>query len=301
MNSYKLLFFLLSFCISDASAQITTLQISSKQLPIPYVTLIDSVRGIVGASDSLGSVKLKKGNYYLTLSHVSFKELKLFIPNPTKDTIVKIEMGLKSLLLDDFRVISEKINKKRFFEIGNYNHRTSSNFLVRENTMMGIKILNFYHSGEPSKYLRSIKFKLNKFKIEEKDFILEFKIFKFNEYGNLDAEPLNSIPIYVKASELKNRNEIMIDENIKFPENDLLVSLELPEVFDKHYDWTIPFVGDFNGDVASTFVMRNKDGKWNDEYLRKCGLKLENSNYFVLNFSLTYWNGLQKGLPHQKL
>jgi hypothetical protein len=37
------------------------------------------------------------------------------------------------------------------------------------------------------------------------------------------------------------------------------------------------------------------------EALRKCGLKLENSNYFVLNFSLTYWNGLQKGLPHQKL
>jgi hypothetical protein len=165
---------LLSFCISGASAQIITLEISSKQLPIPYVILIDSVRGIVGASDSLGSVKLKKGNYNLTLSHVSFKELKLFIPNPTKDTIVKIEMGLKSLLLDDFRVISEKINKKRFFEIGNYNHRTSSNFLVRENTMMGIKIFNFYHSGEPSKYLRSIKFKLNKFKIEEKDFILEF-------------------------------------------------------------------------------------------------------------------------------
>lgn len=260
------------------------------RLPVPYVTVIDSVNGMVGVSDTSGIVKLKSDNYYLTLSHVSFKEIKLFIPNPTKDTIVYVNLQSKSTLLDDVRVTSEKINKKRYFQIGSYNHKTSSKFLIREKILMGARFTNFYNSGEPSKYLRSIKFKLNKFKLGEKDFIVEFKIYKFNEYGKLNSETLNLSPIYIKASELKTRNEIFIDEKIKLPQNDILISVELPQVFDKHYDWTIPFMGDFIGDTPSTFSMRNKDGKWSDECLSGTGIKLDDGKYFVLNFGMTYWN-----------
>lgn len=90
MSLHKLLFFFLLFYISNASAQKVTLEITSMRLPVPYVKVIDSVNGIIATSDSSGRVNLKKGNCVLTLSHVSFKEIKMFIPNPIKDTIINM-------------------------------------------------------------------------------------------------------------------------------------------------------------------------------------------------------------------
>lgn len=294
MTLRKLLFLIFSFNISVVFSQKVTLEITTMRLPVPYVTVIDSAKGIVGISDSSGLVKIKAGNCYLTLSHVSFKEIKLNIPNVINDTIIKVVMYLKSMTSGCVRVISEKINKKKHFQIGSYNHVTSSSFLIREKLLMGVKFPNFYKSSDPTKYLRSIKFKLRGYKSGERDFVLEFKIYKFNDDGKLETEPLNRSPIYVKATDLKNRNEIMIDENIKIPKNDILISVELPESFNRHYDWIIPFVGDFTKDIPTTFVIPNRDGKWNDENLKTSGLKLENGKYFAPNFSLTYWNKEKK-------
>jgi hypothetical protein len=285
-----LICFLLS--ASNVFCQNINIKIISLGKPVPFVTITDSLNGIIGASDESGIFKLKQGNYNLRLTHVSFIPQQVYILKVIQDTLINIFLLPKPSLLSEIQVVSNKINKNKYFQVGSYYQKTSSSFVIREKLLLGVKLTNIYNSGDVTKYLRSIKFKLDRFQIGKKDFILEFKIYKFNGNGELEIEPLNKIPIYLKASELKHNNEIKILEKLKLPENNLLISVELPEVFDMHYDWTIPFLGDFNGDIPSTFVMRNKDGNWDSERLigPKNSLKLDNGRYFVLNFSLTYWN-----------
>lgn len=286
----RILFIFLLFNTSKVFAQKVSLHISSESIPIPYVSVIDSKLGIVGFSDAAGFLTIHRDNCILTLTHVSYYDFHITIPKGSNDTLLIITLQPKTLLLDNVQVSQNQINKKDIFQIGSYDKKTSSRLILREKLLLGVKFPSLYNRGEPAKFLRSIKFKLGKTDdIPNKDFVLEIKIYQLKETGSIEPEPLNTIPIYVKGNNLKKHNEIIISEKIMFPENGFLISVEFPDIFDSNYDWTIPFVGDFTADVPSVYVMKNHNGKWDEEYLFNGGNKLPNGKYFLLNFTLTYW------------
>ncbi len=285
------IFLILLFSQLQVSGQKIILKIANNNIPVQFATISDTKKGIVGFSNKDGIAILNAESYNLTVSHVSFKDFPLNISS-TKDTLINISLDYKVLSLENVAVIAKKIDKSKIYSFGTYNKKTSSRFLLRQKIMLGIKFPNLSLEGDSIKYLRSIKFKLDKSYYDIcKECVLEFKIYELTENNtNISDNPLNTKPIYIKLNDLRKKNEVLINENIKLPNDGIFISLEFPETFDLNYDWTISFVGDPMSEIPLVFVTRNHNGKWSKFELSSQQLnKFPNEKYLQLNFGLTYW------------
>jgi hypothetical protein len=285
----KIYFLFITLISNIACSQNIDLKIQSDNNSIPFATILDSTKGIIEFSDISGMVKLKKGDYYLTISHVSFEDYHLIIENIKEDTTIIINLESKTEILETVAISSSKIDKTKKYNYGALNHRTSSSITLKEKILMGVIIAVNTLNGENPKYLRSIMFKMDNIKKTKKEnFVIELKLFGFNKNNQLDTVPLNSQPIYLKSINIKKINEIMLSEKIRLSENGLFISIELPEIMKDKKTYTITFWGDYYSDIPLTYIKKNIDGKWtNDDLLH--GHKLPTGNYWAMNFGITYW------------
>lgn len=261
--------------------------------PIGYVSIYDTVKHeIVGYTNSEGYATINSPTQALTFSHISFKE-KFFLLNASlRDDTSVVVLNHKQTLLEEYIAKNFTIDKKNFFQFGNFNKKASHGFIFREKVFVGFK-LYLNELIDKQIYLRSIKFVLQDIKnINKPGVVLELKIFKLLANGAIDSTPVNTRPIYLPANKLSKKNEIKILENIEIPSGGIFLSFELPSILDDNYDWTILFKGNFDSQKPVTYIMRNRNGYWNQDILQfGDGFKYKNLGYFQPQLNITYWKG----------
>lgn len=259
-------------------------------IPISYVTVYDTAKHqIIGFTDVHGFMKLNYQPKTLKFTHVTFEDKYLSVSDFINDT-VQLYLSLKQKVLETVITSNVTIDKRRFYQTGTYYRNTSSGFIFRGNNAIGYKV-EFDPLANGTSYLRSIKFVLgNVASIDKPDVIIEIKIYAILENGYIGAFPLNTVPIYIKAADLKRKNQIFIKETIKIPNEGFFLSFQLPLILDIHYDWTIMFKGSNNSETPYSYNMSNKKESWDEDILLKKGIPpLPNAGYFKPQLSITFW------------
>ncbi len=291
MRKYIIILAFIAFCANIFAQSVTIMFKDSESNPIPYLTVFDSSSKINLATNLLGLVKLKKSSYNISTSHISFFDTTFKIEESSKDTLLTILLKNRSKVLNEVSIVSKlRINKSKYFEIGNFKRKTLYIDELNSNLKLGYWITPNFSSIE-SHYFRSFKIKILNFKeLKKENFIVELKLYKINN-KIVDSIPLNNKPIYLHSNELRKNNEILINENIIIPKDGFFISIELPPLFGKKETLTIRFVTDYSSETCRMFIQRNNNKSWNKNILfQPCKVFENNGNKKELMISITYFN-----------
>lgn len=296
----KYLISILLFCTFQITvfAQNTSLHFVDKEnQSIPYVTVYDSTNNLYALSDLDGALSLKTKSYHLHLERIGYQAMDTFlILNPT-DKVVEISLQNDANLMDDVVIKAQKIEKRKMKikSFGDYNDRKGGEFVFRDKTKLGYAVNDLPYTNH-LRYLRSVKFKLKKPRLLRKnDFVIELKIYPISKYNTIENTPLNYEPIFIKASTLRNSNEIVINQTIEIPENGVFISLELPDFFDNKEKTGIRFIISNHEEKCNEYLLNGATPLWDSNTLNdknQCrpdefpNGKMMYSRY---NFGITYF------------
>jgi hypothetical protein len=286
MKSLTIIFLILN---TNISAQIITLKFFDSNGIVPYVNIYDSLNNIYKSSDETGCIKLKSRDYNIIYSHVSYITNSVHILPISHDTIITIYLIKREIPLNDILIkMSLKKKNNEIFELGDYNKKTNSSLILKEDLKIGCLI--DVRNAPPNSLLRSIKFKLKDVNLSKKrNYLMEVKIFAVKN-GFILPSPLNHAPLYVKSASLNKKNELLLKELIKLPSDHLFISFELPAIFDDKNTMLIHFIGDYTADQCATFIRSNTKNEWDENTLltSNCLHEISNRKYFSINLGITY-------------
>lgn len=261
---------------------------------IPYVTISNEDGRLYTFTDSLGERALPEAEP--TYGDLSFSRIGFAtqaVAASEGDTMYVV-MQAEGSLLDEVVISQRKIDKRKLKvkEAGDHREKARSFFILYQRAKLGYALRGLPVSTNP-RYLRSVFFRLDKPRnLKKKDFVLELKIYPIENSDQIGQQPLNTQPIFVKASDLGKRNEVDITEDIIIPDDGIFISLELPDYFDKSNETKIVFVGS-NKAIHSNQFMVATTKEWDKNLLRK---KYEpfpfskgTTTYSTYNFGISYY------------
>lgn len=289
----KYLLIQLLFLSLDCFSQKITIKLLDRIDVIPYVSIADSTKGLIGYSDSNGEIELEAGFYNLKLSHVSYPFKMIKIVKPTKDSIITVLLSKKNSILTTVVVKNVKYKNRKFIKVGNLNKKNNSSLafkdiLKKQKLLFGIL---FYPMEDTLPLLlRSIRFKISEMQnIKDIEFLLELKIFPMNN-NIVSTTPLNELPIYITSSALRKNNEIFIKEKINYPEDGFMLTLLIPQIKNSgNENFSLIFPGGFYGEKPQFYSQNNFNDTWTANTLSQKGLPPNDGKYFHVDFDLTCW------------
>lgn len=261
---------------------------------IPYVTISNADGRLYTFTDSLGERALpdvEPAYGDLTFSRIGFATQA--VAASEEDTMYVV-MQAEGGLLDEVVISQQKIDRRKLKvkEAGDHRERARSFFILYQKAKLGYAIRGLPISTNP-RYLRSVFFRLDKpGNLKKKDFVLELKIYPIQNGDQIGKQPLNTQPIFVKASDLGKKNEVDITEDLVIPADGIFISLELPDYFDKSNETKIVFVGSNKASHSNQFmVATTKD--WDRNLLRKkyepFPFSKRTTTYSTYNFGISYY------------
>ncbi|MBN8832921.1 MAG: hypothetical protein ABS68_08060 [Niastella sp. SCN 39-18] len=290
----KITFFLfILFCISNVLfAQNLDIHIinASNRNNVQFATIYDSTKNLILASDSLGHIRLKSDNYNLYITHVSYKNISIQLNPSIKDTEITIRLEPKEKI--EATVFLNSIPKTNFenkiSEDGSYYRNGKDLINVLCKMKLGV-LINGYIPNNGK--LRSIKFKLKHANnTHKKQFNIEIKLYPIKD-GLISEQPINNLPIFIKSGELKNKNELFINERIVLPNEGLFISIEIPKISDSNENFEISFPATHNAAKCELYIYNNKKPEWDINTLLKnsCMYSTYLEGYKSINLGITYY------------
>ena len=285
-------FVLLTFFIvfsHIASGQLTTIIVQGDNLkPIPFVYILDIGKKIYLSSNEFGSVIIPYGSYIFQLTHVSYQSQDIAISSRSTDTTIYVILKEAEKVLEDVIIGAKRLINGKIRMSGVYNLNTGSTLVLYSALNIGLKCPAV---RDISKYnvLTHIKFQSKKTSAEaSKSLIIEIKIYGV-EGDSLSANPINRIPIYLKASKLDGNVKIDLKERIVIPRGGLFLSFEIPPL-DKIPVRVLAFTGSFESEIDFAYTRANKGLSWNVAKLKRYAFKnpYEPGKTFRPNLKIEY-------------
>jgi hypothetical protein len=280
--------------ISAASAQTKTLRIvNESDLPVPFVGVYDSLNKLFLSSDSAGLVTLPEDkNLNLSISHVSFQPVDISLSPTEEDTTINIVLLYKTQQVGEVFISAPKKIKLggKLYPAGNAGQKVNfyHHFSQEGNEKIG-SIVDLDRHNPQSRYLRRILFELQKAKkLRNKNFVMEIKVFAIVQ-GRVQPDPINQLPIFVRSEDLKNKNEVIVKEDIQLPYEKILISFELPNLPGNKKAGFI-FAGDTRHDRPSYYGGLNTIAGWAPNLLkyRQSTVPFTEHKYASLNIGIKY-------------
>lgn len=207
-----------------ALTQIVKLEVRSGSENVAFAS-IGSQTTVMAFTDERGRAQLSNPPRRLSISHISYNDFEIFLPEELHDTLIRIELQQKHSNLEAIVIESEKVYEKRdrLFPPppGNPRHGVG----LRGRSKMGVR----FPPPACNAILTSVNIRIRENRASDSA-RMEIRIYGFNDDDKISPQPINTKPIIRKLSELKRNNAVEFDEPIEIPSQGFLLSLYFPDM-----------------------------------------------------------------------